>query len=340
MEAVVVVPPLLLEASLQPGGEVVGRVGRRLGAEQVERHAVVEVQVALERGDVDPAEGPDVVGVVLLHELHRALQHPRHAGGAHEHVVGLLLEHEVARARQRVEAALPERGQLELAVAVGEVGEEEERQPVRRLLVERAEDARMVGVARVAQQHLVGLVPAVAPEVAVQQVHHRPQVAALLHVHLEEVAHVVEAGRGEAQPALLLHRGRLGVALDHDEPAQVGPVLAGHLRPHRLAQVVAEGDRPVGLGLGQEDAPAVVGHLDRAEVGPALLARRRPRCAGRRPCPGRRPGRAAATTRGSGAARTRAPAAGGGRRPDRRCSGSWRRSRRRSSDRLTTLLRS
>ena len=30
--------------------------------------------------------------------------------------------------------------------------------------------------------------------------------------------------------------------------------------------------RAVGLGLGEEDAPAVVGHLDVAEVGPALLA--------------------------------------------------------------------
>ena len=274
VEAVVVVAALLLEAPLQPGREVVGRVGGRLRAEQVERDAVVEAEVALDRGDVDPAEGPDVVRVVLLHQLDRALQHPRHAGRAHEHVVRLLLEHEVARPRQRVEAALPQRRQLELAVPVGEVGEEEERQPVRRLLVERAEDAGVVGIARVAQQHLVGLVPPVPAEVAVQEVDHRPQVAALLDVDLEEVAHVVEARRGEAQPALLLDRGRLGVALDDDEAAQVGPVLAGHLRPHGLALVVAVGDGAVGLGLGQEDAPAVVRHLDRAEVGPAVLADR------------------------------------------------------------------
>ena len=141
-----------------------------------------------------------------------------------------------------------------------------------RRLVERAEDARVVGVAGVALEHLVGLVAAVAPEVAVQQVHHRPQVAALLDVDLEEVAQVVEARRGEAQAALLLDRGRLGVALDDDQAAQVGAVLAGHLLPHRLAEVVAEGDAAVGLRVGEEDAPAVVGHLDVAEVGPALLA--------------------------------------------------------------------
>ena len=125
--------------------------------------------------------------------------------------------------------------ELELAVAVGEVREEEERQPVGRGLVERPEDARVVLVAGVALQHLVGLVAAVAAEVAVQQVHHRPQVATLLDVDLEEVAQVVEARRGQAQSPLLLHRGRLGVALDDHQPAQVGSVLAGHLLPGRLA---------------------------------------------------------------------------------------------------------
>ena len=44
----------------------------------------------------------------------------------------------------------------------------------------------------------------VAAEVRMEQVHHRPQVAALFDVHLEEVAHVVERGRGLAQQALLL----------------------------------------------------------------------------------------------------------------------------------------
>ena len=126
----IVVPALFLEAALEPRREVVRGVGRRLGAEQIERHGEVEVQVALQRRHVDAAERADVVGVVLLHQFDRALDDATDAGGADEHVVRFLLQHEVARARQRVERTLPQRRELELAVAVGEVGEEEERQPV------------------------------------------------------------------------------------------------------------------------------------------------------------------------------------------------------------------
>ena len=50
------------------------------------------------------------------------------------------------------------------------------------------EDARLVGVARAALEQLLGLFAAVAAEVRVQQVDHRPQVAALLDVDLEQVA--------------------------------------------------------------------------------------------------------------------------------------------------------
>ena len=119
--------------------------------------------------------------------------HPVDAGGAHEHVVRLLLEHELAGPAQRVERGLLQRAELVLAVPVGEVGEHEERQPVRGLLVERAEDARRVEVTGVALQQRLGLLAAVAAEVGVQQVDHRPQVPALLHVDLEQVAQVVEA---------------------------------------------------------------------------------------------------------------------------------------------------
>ena len=123
-----------------------------------------------------------------------------------------------------------------------------------------------------ALQHLVGLVAAVATEVAVQEVDHGPQVAALLDVDLEQVAHVVERRGGQREVTLLLDRCRLGVALHHDQASQIGSVLTGHLLPHVLTLVVAEGDLAVGLGLGQEDAPPVVGHLDVVEVGPALPA--------------------------------------------------------------------
>ena len=121
-----------------------------------------------------------VVGLVLLHQLAGALDDAADAGLAHEHVVRFLGQHEAAGARQRIEARFGERRELVLAVAVGEVGEHEERQPVRRRLVEGAQDARLVGVARVPLQQLLGLLAAVAAEIGVQQVDHRPQVAAFL----------------------------------------------------------------------------------------------------------------------------------------------------------------
>src|SRR3712207_7709801 len=55
----------------------------------------------------------------------------------------------------------------------------EERQPVGRLLVERPEDPWRVVVTGVALEQLLGLLAAVLPEVGVQQVDHRPEVAAL-----------------------------------------------------------------------------------------------------------------------------------------------------------------
>src|SRR3989442_3944530 len=219
---------------------------------------------------VDAAVRARVVVRVLLHDLARALHDAADAALAHEHVVRLFGEHEAARAREGVEAALGQAGELVLAVAVGEEAEHEEAEPVRRLLVERAEDARLVAVARASLQQRLRLLAAVAPEVGLQQVDHRPQVAALLDVHLEEVAQVVERGAGAAEVPLLLDGGRLGVALGDDQPAQRAAVLAGHVLPRVLALVIAEGDRAVGLRLGEEDAPAVVGHLEIAELRPAL----------------------------------------------------------------------
>ena len=72
--------------------------------------------------------------------------------------------------------------------------------------------------------------------------------AALLDVDLEQIAHVVERRRGLAEVALLLDRRRLGIALDHDQPAEHGAVFAGHVLPDRLAQVIAERDLTVFLG--------------------------------------------------------------------------------------------
>ena len=46
-------------------------------------------------------------------------------------------------------------------------------------------------------------------------------------------------------------------------------MLAGHALPHGLAHGVAEADGALLRGIGEEDAPAVVGHLDRAIGRPA-----------------------------------------------------------------------
>jgi hypothetical protein len=95
-------------------------------------------------------------------------------------------------------------------------------------------------------------------------------VAAFLDVDLEEIPQVVERRAGVPEQALLLDRGGLGIALRDDEAAQRRAVLARYLLPYRLPHLVAEADRAVRLRVGKEDAPAVVGHLHRAVVRPAL----------------------------------------------------------------------
>ena len=205
----------------------------------------------------------------FLHRVAGALHDAADAGLADEHVVRFLGQHEAAGARERIEAGLRQRVQLHLAVAVGEVGEHEERQPVGRRLVERAEHARRIGRAGAAAQQLVRLLAAVAAEIFLQQVHHRPEVTAFLDVDLEQVAHVIERGRGLAEMALLLDRGRLGVALDHHEAAQHGAIFARHVLPGRLAEMLAERDLAVLLLRREQHAPAIVGHLHVIELGPA-----------------------------------------------------------------------
>ena len=198
----------------------------------------------LDRRQVDAAELAHVLREAgLLHQLAGPLEDARDAGLADEHVVRFLGQHEPRRARQRIERALRQRQQLRLAVAVGEHREHEEVEPVVDRLVERLEDARLVAVAALALEQLLGFVAAVAAEVRVQQVDHRPEVAAFLDVHLEQVAQVVEARAALPEPALLLDARRLGVALRHDQPAQLVAELARHFLPHRLAEEIAEADR-------------------------------------------------------------------------------------------------
>ena len=99
LELVIVVASFFLEAALDAGPEVVGRIRRRLGPEEVERNRVVKVDVFLQQPQVEPAEWLHIVGVVLAASDRAVRLHDSaHAGCAHEHVVRLLLQHEVTGA--------------------------------------------------------------------------------------------------------------------------------------------------------------------------------------------------------------------------------------------------
>src|ERR1700722_16117695 len=93
--------------------------------------------------------------------------------------------------------------------------------------------------------------------------------AAFLDIDLEQVAQVIERGRGLAEMALLLDGSRLCIALDHDQPPQHRTIFARHLLPGRLAKMLAEGNDAVLFLWRQENAPSIVRHLDVIELGPA-----------------------------------------------------------------------
>src|SRR5206468_12721287 len=99
-------------------------------------------------------------------------------------------------------------------------GEHEERQPVRRRLVEGAEHAWAIRITGAAAQQIVRLLAAIAAEIFLQEIDHRPEMAAFLDIDLEQVAQVIERGRGLAEMALLLDGSGLGIALDHDKAAK------------------------------------------------------------------------------------------------------------------------
>jgi hypothetical protein len=236
----------------------------------------MQVELLLDGRQIDHAERAHLVDRLrvlnsgLLHRLAGALDGAADPGFADEHVVRLFGQHEAAGARQRIEPRLGEAFELHLAVAVGEEGEHEERQPVRRRLVEGAEHARRILAARAPTQQFVRLLAAIAAEIFVQKVDHRPEMTAFLDVDLEQIAHVVERRRGLAEIALLFDRSRFGVTLDHHQAAQHGAVFARDILPGRLADMLAERDGTIFLLGCKENAPAVLRHLHIVELGPAL----------------------------------------------------------------------
>src|SRR5690606_5008561 len=164
-----------------------GGVGRLVGAEKIDGYAVVEVEVLLDGLQVDNARGTNsvrVVGLELIHHLSGALQYAGHAGLAHKHVVRFFGQHELGRTGQGIEARFGQSAQLELAVTVREVSEHIEGKPIGRLLVERAQNAGAVLAARVALQQSIGFFTSISSKVAMEQIHHGPQMATFFDVDL------------------------------------------------------------------------------------------------------------------------------------------------------------
>jgi hypothetical protein len=258
-----------VETALESVRKVIGGIARVLVAEQVERHRIPVVDVLLNYVERDAGVGPDVLALVLFHELRRAPNRAREPRLADEQVVRFLGQHEARGARERREGAFGQGAQLVLAVAVGVGRETEEIEPVVDGVVERGEQARRVGVARAALQHIFGFVATVLAEERVEEIHHRPQVARLLDVHLKQVAHVVQRRRRERQPALLLHRAGFGVALGHDQATQLVAMFARDFFPTLVADVVAEMDLAFPLHRRQEYPPAIFRHAHVVVHGPA-----------------------------------------------------------------------
>ena len=133
-----------------------------------------------------------ICDAVLVHDLAGFLDHAFDTGSTDKHVMAFLCEHEARRSRERIETGRRQRFELHLAVAIGKGREHEERQPVRRCLVERAQNSRLVGVAGSSLEQILGLLPAITAEVFLQQVDHRPEMASLFDVDLEEITHVIK----------------------------------------------------------------------------------------------------------------------------------------------------
>src|SRR5690606_25606326 len=72
------------------------------------------------------------------------------------------------------------------------------------------------------------------------------------------------------QKALLLNGCRFSIALRDDQTPQRRTVFPWNLLPSRLARMLAETNCPVRLLVGEEDAPAVIGHLHVTESGPTF----------------------------------------------------------------------
>src|ERR1700685_1304288 len=180
----------------------------------------MKVNELLQRVQIDYSMFASSAGIgdpMLRHHSASALHRARHARFAHKKMMRFFRQHEAAGTRQRIEARLGQRRQLEFSVPVGEKSEHEECEPMICLLVKCSENAGIIRVPRSPLQKICRLFTSVFTEITVQEVNHCPQMPALFYIHLEKIAHVIERGRSPAQQALLLNRCRLRIALRDDD---------------------------------------------------------------------------------------------------------------------------
>ena len=227
----------------------------------------------MNRLQIDDAQGPHVgriVYLILFHQFASPLNNPAHPRFAHEHVVRLLGQHETASTRKWIKSRFRERAKLEFAVPIRKERKHVKRQPVRRRLIERAEDARIVRIAGTPRQQCFSLFSAIAAKVTVQQVHHGPQMASFFDVHLKNVPQIVQRRTGKPQHLLLFHGSRLCISLRHDDSPERRAVFTRHLLPCRLALVCAEIHVPLFIARLQENPPPVLRHLHIVKLRPAI----------------------------------------------------------------------
>src|SRR5882757_28401 len=94
--------------------------------------------------------------------------------------------------------------------------------------------------------------------------------AAFFDVDLEQVAQIVQRGRGQAEMALLFDRRGLGVALSDDDAPEIRAMFARHVLPDVGAEMIAKVDLAILFLWIEKYSPPIVGHFHVPKLRPPL----------------------------------------------------------------------